>query len=317
MSQKSCNEIVTVLQDRYDVGVSYVNNSEDLEALADKKPDLAFMGVKFVHDQYGRKIWVSTFLEARGIAHTGSSAAAAALEQDKSLSKQQIINSGLNTPRYLLLKKGEPAQTDSLRLSFPLFIKPSSLGGGAGVDDKSIVHNFKDLTRKIEQLNSVYNSDILVEEYLPGREFSVAVLKNEFSGKLQGMPIEMLPEADVNGDRILSLALKSGSLETPVAAVVDEELREGLIVFALKIFESLGARDYGRIDMRMDEFGVLNFIEANLIPSLINGSGNFPKACEINLGLPHDEMLFRIVQLGLSRNSFTKFDLFATRIRTV
>lgn len=75
---------------------------------------------------------------------------------------------------------------------------------------------------------------------------------------------------------------------------------------ALASFHALGARDYGRIDIRLDSDGVANFLEANLIPSLISGYGSFPKACELNIGLEYEPMIISITELGLIRNLNTK-----------
>jgi D-alanine-D-alanine ligase len=200
-----------------------------------------------------------------------------------------------------VVKVGQTFTGDNLSLRFPLFVKPTSLGGGEGVDTMSVVHNQGQLLAKVSSLAANHLSDILIEEYLPGREFSVAVLKDEVTGELTAMPIEMLPGQDVNGDKMLSQALKSAKLETPVQAVAEPGLRAELIDLAINAITALGARDYGRIDIRLDADGVPSFIEANLIPCLIRGSGNFPKACLINRGIGYQEMLLSIVELGLSR----------------
>jgi len=75
----------------------------------------------------------------------------------------------------------------------------------------------------------------------------------------------------------------------------------------------LGARDYGRIDIRLDATGTPHFLEANLIPSLISGYGSFPKACVMNIGLEYEPMIMRIANLGLSRN----IDDFETMVELV
>jgi D-alanine-D-alanine ligase len=157
------------------------------------------------------------------------------------------------------------------------------------------------LTAKAKSIATAYAADALVEEYLPGREFSVAVLKDEYSDELMVMPLELVAGTNVHGDRILSHELKSAALETPVFPVIDTKIKDQLSDLAASVFTALGARDYGRIDIRLDAMGVPCFLEANLIPCLIRGSGNFPKACMMNIGMDYEPMILHIVRLGLAR----------------
>jgi D-alanine-D-alanine ligase len=302
LSQNSCAAIYALLKEHYtNVGVTTVNNLADLMALTAKQPDLVFIGMKYVPNG-DQKVWVSKYLEDRNIAHTGSPKVAIEFEQDKPLAKQHVLDNGLATARYLTVPHGQIPAAASLDLRFPVFIKPASLGGGSGVDDMSIAHGYPALVAKLALLSEESGADALIEEYLPGREFSVAVLKDDASSELMVMPIEMKPGADRNGDRILSLALKKGALETPVTPVPVGLLRDQLVNLARSVFAALGARDYGRIDIKLDAAGQPHFLEANLIPCLIRGSGNFPKACMINQSIGYEEMILRIVELGLCRN---------------
>ena len=145
-----------------------------------------------------------------------------------------------------------------------------------------------------------FQADALVEEYLPGREFSVAILKDEDTTAFQVMPIELIAPADSYGARLLSGQVKMSNSEQ-VLQVIDEAIKSKVTKLALDAFYTLGARDYGRIDIRLDAEGVPHFLEANLIPSLISGYGSFPKACKLNIGLEYGPMILRIAQLGLSR----------------
>lgn len=301
---KSADALYKLLSNHYQtVGISVVNTLEDLKVLTAKRPDLVFIGMKYVMGtDSNSKIWVSSYLTRYGIAHTGSPLAAIKLEQSKQLAKQHVINAGIASSPFYVVKHGSSFDALSVFSSFPLFVKPTSLGAGLGVDEKSIVHNQTQLEDKLCSLSMAYSTDSLVETYLEGREFSVAVLKDEVTGKLIGMPLELLPDADVNGDKMLSSRLKTGALETPVAYVQEQSLRNKLTNLALDVFQVIGARDYGRIDIRLDGEGVPHFLEANLIPCIIEGSGNFPKACMLNRGMDYEEMILRIVRLGLMRS---------------
>ena len=307
MSQRSCNAIFKTLSKHYSkVGITTVNNLAELKALAARQPDLAFLGMMFVPADsasvlldYGR-VSVPTYLEDHGIACTGSSQAAHELEHDKPLAKQRALDAGLNTSPFHVIKQGQMQTINTLPLSFPLFVKPASQGGGSGIDSASLVWNSEELKSKIQSINTEFNSDCLVEEYLPGREFSVAILKNEQSPDYSIMPLELIAPL-IKGARLLSGDVKSADTEQ-ATKITNEIIKLKVEALAIDAFHALGARDYGRIDIRLDKFGAPNFLEANLIPSLISGYGSFPKACVMNLGLDYESMLLCIVRLGLKRS---------------
>ena len=168
-----------------------------------------------------------------------------------------------------------------------------------GIDSDSVAHNFAQLCSKVSSISKL-NSDSLIEEYLPGREFSVAILKDGYSEEYSLMPLELIAPMDEHGARLLSAKVKSADTERFVE-IVDQNIKTKVTELAVDVFHALGARDYGRVDIRLDENGAPQFLEANLIPSLLNGYGNFPKACKLNLGLDYESMLLQIVRLGLTR----------------
>jgi D-alanine-D-alanine ligase len=239
-------------------------------------------------------------LEQKGIEHTGSTKNAAKFGRFKDLAKQRVQSVGLKTADYILIKHGTTFDSNSFHLEFPVFVKPASLGGGQGIDDGSVVRSRSELLARISMLSNKFASDILIEEYLSGREFSVAVLMDEAAAKLQALPVEIIAGANMFGDRILGSSAKKLDEEV-VIAVADMKIKNSITELAIGVFRAIGARDYGRIDIRLDKAGNPNFIEANLIPSLIRNYGNFPKACVINLGLQYEEMLTAITGLGLAR----------------
>lgn len=303
---ESCDAMQSLLIKHYaSVGVSVVNSESDLELLVAKRPDLVFLGVKFIPsnaDAAGEtsKIWISSFLSEKGITHTGSEQHAIAYESSKPLAKQRVSDAGIKTAPFVVVAADQTYAGADMTLQFPLFVKPASLGGGCGIDTDSVVHNAADLAQKVASIQTKHNADSLIEEYLTGREFSVSILYDEDSKALIAMPIELVAQEDSHGDRMLSKQVKSSNQET-VLAVTDPRLRSLVNDVAMRAFEALGARDYGRIDLRLDSAGTPHFLEANLIPSLIKGYGSFPKACMLNEGMGYEDMMLHIVRLGLSR----------------
>lgn len=309
LSLESSDAIFAVLAKHYhNVTVATVNNLADLEAVVAHQPDLVFLGMKFVPEnpalglQDPNKIWLAEYFDKHDIAYTGSNQQAHELELNKPLAKQRVLDAGLNTSKFQVINQFNPKLLDDLALTFPSFVKPTNRGGGMGIDSHSVTNNIDELNAKVLSIATALHSDSLVEDYLSGREFSVAVLKKEDAAGYKVMPIELVAEADENGARMLSGAVKMDNAEV-VLEVLDETMRAKVTTLALDVFHALGARDYGRIDIRLDSHGTPNFLEANLIPSLISGYGSFPKSCLLNVGLDHEPMILKIVRLGLRRNS--------------
>lgn len=305
MSKTSREAIYDVLIKYYQkVGITIINDLSDLENLVSKKPDLVFLGMNYLlvnndldfTDQ--SRIWITDYLDRYNIKYTASKRKSSEYEINKHLAKQLVLNAGFNTSKFYVAKKNLPIVQKDIQLKYPLFIKPTNRGCGIGIDDLSVVHNFKELKQKVESISTCLNSDSIIEEYLPGREFSVAILKNDLDYRFNVMPIELIAPCYENGVCILSKKVKFSNTECAIE-ITDEQIRSDVSDLAVNVFNVLGARYYGRIDIRMDRYGVPQFLEANLLPSLIDGYGSFPKACFINKGISYESMILQIVRLGL------------------
>ncbi len=308
LSEESCRAIFAVLAKNYaTVGVTIVNNLSDLQALVALRPDLVFLGMKFIPEdsELGlndpKKIWVAKYLSENNIAHTGSSHIAHELELNKPLAKQRVVAAGLKTSPFFVAGKKWLESPGGTSLPYPLFVKPANRGGGVGIDSDSVGRDATALRSKVQSIAASLQADSLVEEYLPGREFSVAILKNSLTSEFAVMPIELIAKPDKHGVRVLSEEVKSANSEQAVE-VADKAIRAKVSELAFDVFVALGARDYGRVDIRLDVSATPHFLEANLIPSLISGYGSFPKACVLNLGLDYEPMILNIINLGLARS---------------
>jgi D-alanine-D-alanine ligase len=305
MSGKTRQVILEVLREHYTrVSITIVDGMGDLEKLVAKQPDLVILGMKqaqtdplLSHDE-SPLLWLSDYLDEHGIAFAGSNANAMALQFDKHIAKQKVLDAGLQSSAYFVSSVREP--TFSHDLTFPLFVKPADRGGGSGIDEQSVVHTNAELQAKIVSLHNKYESDVLIEEYLIGREFSVAVVKHRVSGELVAMPIEIVAPADAQGNMFLSSAVKEADSEK-VLTLDDSVLKDTVSALALDAFEALNSRDYGRIDMRLDARGVPSFIEANLMPGLSN-HGYLFRCLNLNAGTTYEDMILSIVGVSLERS---------------
>jgi D-alanine-D-alanine ligase len=311
MGQKSADMIRGVLEQYYEqVGISLVSDLSDLKKLAAKQPDLIFLGVKRVPVNAVRpsdtKIWTAAYLDQQEIAYTGSDATAIAVDYSKPAAKRLIKARGLKTAEYFIARHGEYTTWSILPLSYPLFVKPPNAGGGKGIGADSVVRDFAAFEQKVEHIYRDFRTRALVEIYLPGREFSVALLETLDSDELIAMPIELITDQNAQGDRILGQTIKAADTEHAIS-VPEGPTRLAVVDLAIKAFRALGARDYGRIDIRLDEQGAPHFLEANLIPGLAQHdfTSYFTTAAYLNQAMDYQSMILHITELGLSRSSLT------------
>jgi D-alanine-D-alanine ligase len=185
-------------------------------------------------------------------------------------------------------------------------VKPTNRGDSKGIDERSVVYSKAELEAKIIAIHTECSSDALIEEYLPGREFSVAIITRPRTGDVLAMPIELTPPADKKGNSFLSEAVKQADTEK-VSAVDDTDLKTTLNALALGVFKVLGSRDYGRIDMRLDARGEPHFIEANLMPGLSN-HGYLSSCFRINEDIGYEDMILLIVSAGFERAARTPIE---------
>lgn len=310
MGLLSADMILATLRQRYShVSLLHVDSFSDLKYLVQKRPDLVLLGVKYVpvHDNSSKKdkkVWLADFLNDNGINFIGSPGSAVEASFNKHQAKQLVAAAGLPTAKFFLAKPGDFLHGDELPLPFPIFVKPPCEGGGRGIGADSVVHSYKEFNAKVCFIFDEFGTPALVEEYLSGREFSVALLASD-NLSIIAMPLELITDQNINGDRLLSGDVKASDNEKAIA--VDEpDLKQRLIDKAVQIFNILGARDYARIDIRMDYQGKLHFLEANLIPGIAdhNFTSYFNRACRLNCDMGYEAVIHGLVDIGLTRQEF-------------
>jgi D-alanine-D-alanine ligase len=296
--------VLTALRKRYTkVAITIVEDMASLESLVAKKPDLVVLGLGLVLSDSSKsyddspKVWLSNYLKENNINFAGSATEALMLQRNKHEAKQKVLDADMLTSKYFTAQISEPMPQHDLM--FPLFVKPTNRGDGKGIDEKSLVHSQLELESKVLSIHDECGSDALVEEYLPGREFSVAVVQQPNSDDLLLMPVEIVAPADKQGNKFLSEAVKKADSERALA-VHDPELKSRINTLAIGVFKALGARDYGRIDMRLDALGAPNFIEANLMPGL-SAHGYLARCFYMNDRIGYEDMILSIVDLCLQR----------------
>lgn len=300
---KACHSVLESIAGLgHEVKLNVCNTLNDLNMIVMRKPDLVILAVKYVSIDNGSDIWLSEYFAEYEINYSGSSREVLKFDSDKVLAKEHLRKKGLKTANYFTAIPGQYKNEVELPLAFPLFLKPLDAANGNGIDDLSLVTNFAEFESKTLSLYEAFDLPILAEEYLAGREFSVAVIKTQ-SGKLIVSPVEIVPPQSSKGLRILGEKAKREDSEE-IKKIEDNKTLNAVTKLAVDAFVKLGIWDFGRIDIKSNQSGDCYFMEANLVPGMTSGTSYFPQACEIANELSYDEVIQLIVEQGISRAQF-------------
>lgn len=233
------------------------------------------------------------------IPYTGCPVSALRLALDKAETKKILKKAGITTSDFQILN---PQTLSQFNLRFPCIIKPRAEDASHGISPDSVVSDFTALEKQVTRVIQSYGGEVIVEEFIDGREFNVTVLGNN--------ECTVLPPSEINYTlpagmpRLLTYAAKwePGDLyfkNTKVVcpAKVDAETVEDIANVALAVFRLTGCRGYARVDLRMDGQGRLNVIEVNPNPDISPGSGAARQA--VATGMTYTRFVQRIVSLGL------------------
>ncbi len=299
-SLKSCNSVLeSIRKTGHNIKLNICTSKNDLIKIVKQKPDLVILAVKYLSIKNGDDIWLSDFFAKHKINYTGSSFEVLKFDSDKVLAKLHLAKKGIKTARYFTAIPGQYQSTKELPILFPLFLKPIDAANGNGIDDLSYVRNFTEFESKVLSLHESFNLPILVEEYLDGKEFTVAVIETQ-NGTLSVSPIEIVPLLSTNGLRILGQQAKKDDSEE-FRKINDNKIIDKLKKLAIDSFKGLGVRDFGRIDIKSNKQGECFFMEVNLVPGMTEGSSYFPKACANQSELTYDKVIELMISGGINR----------------
>ncbi len=258
-----------------------------------------------------REAQFPALLEMLGIPYTGSGPLTLAIALDKGRTKEILSYHGIPVARFVTVN----SPVDSIRAllpgaDFPFIVKPVSEGSSKGIRNSSFVTSLDAMNREIERIANEYHQAALIEEYLPGREFTVAVLGT--GNKARVLPIveinfgELPPEANnvysYEAKWVYDTADKPLNIFT-CPADVSAKLRDEIEAVVLRTYEVLECRDWARIDVRLDARGRVNVIEVNPLPGILpNPEENscYPKAARA-AGLTYESMLLSVLKSGCER----------------
>ncbi len=282
-------------------------NEDSFEALKSRKPEIVF---NIAEGRFGasREAQIPAMLEMLNVPYTGSDPLTLGICLDKSRAKEILSHYHIANPTFTVVSSLSELQ--SLDFPVPAIGNPLCEGSSQGIFNSSLVHSPKELVEQIQKVLEEYNEPALIEEFLPGREFTVAMLGN-------GNDLQVLPIVEIKFDSlpkgvnpIYSYEAKwiwdqsSNPLEIfECPANLDGSLKTAIEDLCRKTYNVLRCRDWSRIDVRLDKAGRPNIIEINPLPGIlpnIEDNSCFPKAARM-AGLSYTEMLNAVLDAGLKR----------------
>ncbi len=249
--------------------------------------DLAFLAL---HGIFGEDGTIQSLFELRGIKYTGSKVLASSISMDKVMSKRLFKHFGINTPDWIELNKNGIETEEVIKLinekfGFPCVIKPNDQGSTVGLTICRDASEIKDALK----LSFKYSNKTLIEEFVPGHEVTVAVLKDK------ALPVlEIKPKHNVYD---YECKYTSGMSEYEVPAKFPEEVLKEVQSQALKAFNAVGGSIYGRMDFRVSSDFIPYCLEVNTLPGMTSTS-LVPKMAKA-VGISFEQLIDTIIKSSM------------------
>lgn len=256
---------------------------EEVKDLVQKnRVDVVFIAM---HGGFGEDGRLQHILDEFKVPYTGSARQASGIAMDKYVSRRLFEKAGLPVPKYKKFNKND-ADFALNGLQYPLVVKPSSQGSSIGISFVEAVAHFEKAVKDA----FVFDDDILVEEFIKGRELTVAILDGE------PLPVvEIIPKS---GFFDFQSKYGQGFTDYVVPASLLPGIAEKIQSNAVRAYHVLGCRHFARVDMMIDALDSPFILEVNTIPGLTEMS-LFPKAARA-AGIDFDQLCLRLVQLAVA-----------------
>lgn len=257
--------------------------------------DLVFNIAEGIHG-FGRQALVPALLDAYEIPYTFSDPLTQSVTLHKGMAKHIVRDCGLPTADFVIISA--PADINEVALPFPLFAKPIAEGTSKGISAASKVQNATELQTTCNRLLSRHRQPVLVETFLPGREFTVGMLGTGNSTSVLGvMEIELQKEAE---PEIYSYANKKHYERRVRFSLASDATSAAAAQIALQVWRILGCRDGGRIDLRCDASDQPNFLEVNPLAGLNPNESDLVILGRL-VGVTYLDLIGQIVASALAR----------------
>jgi D-alanine-D-alanine ligase len=264
-----------------------------VEALAaGKRWDMVFNIAEGLYGD-GRESVVPAILDQYRIPYVFSGPVIMGLSLNKHIAKLVVSSAGVPVSPGYLISSAE--QISGCKLEYPLFVKPVSEGTGKGITSKSLVHSPEELREMTEWILKEFHQPALVEEYLPGREFTVGVVGYGDDavaiGGMEVMCANNLP---------YSVEVKENYQNYCTYKALDADIADECRAVALGAWKALDAVDAGRVDLKADRNGKICFIEANPLAGLNPVHSDLPILARF-YGIQYQQLMEMIMKAATKR----------------
>ncbi|MGD8777975.1 MAG: ATP-grasp domain-containing protein [Ignavibacteria bacterium] len=273
------------------------SNADAFEKFRKNNLDIVF---NFSENANGisREAQIPAMLDMLNIPYTGSDPLTLTSCLDKARTKEILTYHKIPTPNFIIIE-GHNLDSD-VSLNYPLILKPIGEGSSKGIFNSSLINNFEELKKQTELMLKKYNQAFILEEYLPGREFTVALIGNKDETEVlpiielnfNSLPKEVNPIYSFEAKWIFDTKENQLDLYT-CPSNIDSELENKIKNTSLAAYKALRCKDWSRIDIRLDINGIPNIIEINPLPGVLpdpKDNSCFPKAARV-AGMNYDELI--------------------------
>ncbi|MDP3879747.1 MAG: D-alanine--D-alanine ligase [Dehalococcoidales bacterium] len=271
-----------------------------LDNIRREKVDIVFNIAEGRGSYRSREAQVPAILEMLDIPYVGSDPQCLAICLDKAVTKKLVVADGIVTPEWRVITDGEELARISWNdFPFPAIIKPAYEGSSKGIRLDSIAHTAEQVTAMARKLLSLYCQPVMVEEFIAGDEITVGIVGNS--------PPEVVGLMRVLSRRNEAFFVYSVEVKRDWKVLVDYECpaRVGEAVWdrisaaSLKVFKTLGCRDFARLDFRVSREGIPYFLEVNPLPGL--GTHSDLVIMAQKMGRAHQELICAVLDSALGR----------------
>lgn len=300
-----------LIQKGYQVALLPINQSIDriTNGVKEIKPDLVFNLVETFRNNDRFDSNVTALIEMLRVPFTGSASGGLFLSADKHISKKIFDFHRIPYADFFIVREGQDVSVPR-GFVYPLFVKPAKEHASIGIDDNSVAKDYDSLVKKVKELHATLGGEVVVEEFIDGREFFVSMLGSggearplsivelEFSKWPEGKPKIYSNKAkfDESSEEFKKIDFNYGAnLEKDLPKEALKKIGD----LAVKVCKALDVGDYARVDMRMDKDGKLYVLEANLNPYLAKGD-IMSMAAECS-GMAYDSLVEEIVRSAMAR----------------
>lgn len=305
-SLETINAVGSALATHHNVSLinADVNAYDRFRAL---RPDIVFNMAEGLLTS-SRELQIPAMLDFLSIPYTGSDPLTLGIALDKVRTKEILGYHGIATPPFVFAEDGY--LPDPFPLKLPVMVKPLNEGSSKGIYESSLAETMEELHREVRRIAGDYHEPAIIEEFLPGREFTVALLGN-------GASLQALPVVEIRHDQLPSTAKPIYGYEAKwiydttdkpleifsCPAVLNAQLESEIKNLAVSAFITLRCRDWARVDIRLDANEKPQVIEINPLPGILpklEENSCFPKAARA-AGIGYVEMINKVLDSAAER----------------